>query len=84
MTFSHGTSEKHNFQVEQGSIGRLCVDRNEWRNLLKECGDVTSLIEQVVVKLKDGTEEVVWSADDIKSLTPVQRLVLFHCSNFLH
>ena len=63
------------FQLQQGLIGFLdsSIDRQEWRRLLNETGDTTSLIKgDVVVKTKEE-EEIIYSHDELGRLNPVQK-----------
>ncbi|PAV74426.1 hypothetical protein WR25_02425 isoform E [Diploscapter pachys] len=65
-------------KLQQGLIGFLdsSIDRQEWRRLLSETGDITSLIKgDIVVKTKEE-EEIIYSHDELGRLNPVQKLAI--------
>ncbi|KAJ1371695.1 hypothetical protein KIN20_033682 [Parelaphostrongylus tenuis] len=58
-------------------LGRLPshVDRQTWRQLLLETGDITSLMDQdVVVKGPQGQADIIWTRDELPRLTEIQKL----------
>ncbi|EYC45319.1 hypothetical protein Y032_0432g1357 [Ancylostoma ceylanicum] len=62
-------------KIEQGLLGRLpaSIDRQQWRDLLLETGDITPLIENSVV-VRGAQDEVVWTKEELPRLTDVQKL----------
>ncbi|KAK6738536.1 hypothetical protein RB195_020564 [Necator americanus] len=62
-------------KIEQGLLGRLppTIDRQKWRDLLLETGDVTSLIDHDVV-VRGAHDELVWTKNELSRLTDVQKL----------
>ncbi|KJH42715.1 Bromodomain protein [Dictyocaulus viviparus] len=65
------------FLMEQGMLGRLPphVDRQTWRQLLLETGDITPLMNQDVV-VKGPQDDVVWTKDELPQLTEIQKLTV--------
>ena len=75
----YNLKKKAIFQLQQGLIGFLdsSIDRQEWRRLLNETGDITSLIKgDVVVKTKEE-EEIIYSHDELGRLNPVQKWAIY-------
>ncbi|KAK5967106.1 Bromodomain adjacent to zinc finger domain protein 1A [Trichostrongylus colubriformis] len=64
-------------KMEQGLLGRLPahIDRQTWRQILLETGDITSLMDRDVV-VKGAQDDVVWTKDELPRLTEIQKLAV--------
>uniref|UniRef100_A0A7I4Y4F8 Bromodomain adjacent to zinc finger domain protein 1A n=1 Tax=Haemonchus contortus TaxID=6289 RepID=A0A7I4Y4F8_HAECO len=64
-------------KMEQGLLGRLPshIDRQTWRQVLLDTGDITSLMDRDVV-VKGAQDDVVWTKDELPRLTEIQKLAV--------
>ncbi|KAK6026823.1 PHD-finger [Ostertagia ostertagi] len=64
-------------KMEQGLLGRLPshIDRQTWRDVLLDTGDITSLMDRDVV-VKGAQDDVVWTKDELPRLTEIQKLAV--------
>ncbi|KAK6058074.1 PHD-finger [Cooperia oncophora] len=64
-------------KIEQGLLGRLPshIDRQTWRDVLLDTGDITTLMDQDVV-VKGAQDDVIWTKDELPRLTEIQKLAV--------